>query len=454
MKTITLIIEGVQKQFLDMENKVLLLDDLGKKYGETHVYYNLKTPAEAIKLLCINYPELVQDLATSHEQGIFYKVQQVGIDLELSDLSLPLGSNDLVVTPVISGSGNTGKFLLGAALIGVGIFSGGAGFGVGGGLGFGSTATNAAGALTGAFSAAAVAGNVGIFLVLNGVSGLLTPQPVLPNPDFDGSMTNFTGGPASLEKGADGKQSYAYTGATNSTGLGKTIPVAYGKVLAGSLLIGAKIKTDTTSDPNINFFREPGIQTFNLNGTKYEKLEGKFADAGGITALTRKGKKGKNKIAVKSGQKYYQKIGKTVNLQFKKGEQFLTTGVTNPQGGTGTIAANSSKKGKRSANRFGIAFKIKGLIDQLADKQTAFIDGFITYQVIIKASGSNNIVGQHQMTIQGLFKAGQSVLYIVQTPFHTFGTVTKYRVAIKIIDFSVLEEQCAFTVQEIGMGLK
>ena len=38
-----------------MENKVLLLDDLGKKYGETHVYYNLKTPAEAIKLLCINY---------------------------------------------------------------------------------------------------------------------------------------------------------------------------------------------------------------------------------------------------------------------------------------------------------------------------------------------------------------------------------------------------------------
>ena len=80
MKTITLIIEGVQKQFLDMENKVLLLDDLGKKYGETHVYYNLKTPAEAIKLLCINHPEFAKDLATSHKQGIFYKVQQVDID--------------------------------------------------------------------------------------------------------------------------------------------------------------------------------------------------------------------------------------------------------------------------------------------------------------------------------------------------------------------------------------
>ena len=431
-----------------MENKVLLLDDLGKKYGETHVYYNLKTPAEAIKLLCINYPELVQDLATSHEQGIFYKVQQVGIDLELSDLGLPLGSNDLVVTPVISGSGDVGK-----ALLGVGLIMATGGFGSGFGTQFfGKTFAEGAKAL--AFTKAGA--QFGAFLVLSGVNGMLAPQPVLPNPDFDGSMTNFTGGPASLEKGADGKQSYAYTGATNATGLGKTIPVAYGKVLAGSLLIGAKIKTDTTSDPNINFFREPGIQTFNLNGPKYEKLEGKFADAGGITALTRKGKKGKNKIAVKKGQKYYQKIGKTVNLQFKKGEQSLTTGVDNPQpgAGTGTIAANSSKKGKRSANRFGIAFKIKGLIDQLADKQTAFIDGFITYQVIIKAAGSNNIVGQHQMTIQGLFKAGQSVLYIVQTPFHTFGDVTKYRVAIKIIDFSVLDEQCAFTVQEIGMGLK
>ena len=77
-----------------MENKVLLLDDLGKKYGETHVYYNLKTPAEAIKLLCINYPEFAKDIFDLQKQGIFYKVQQVDIDLELSDLFLPLGSHD------------------------------------------------------------------------------------------------------------------------------------------------------------------------------------------------------------------------------------------------------------------------------------------------------------------------------------------------------------------------
>ena len=440
MKTITLIIEGVQKQFLDMENKVLLLDDLGKKYGETHVYYNLKTPAEAIKLLCINYPEFAKDLATSHEQGIFYKVQQVDIDLELSDLILPLGSHDLVVTPVISGSGDVGNVLLGLAIIG---FTGGLGAAGFGGALIGNTGLTGLAAIT-----ANVGSAIGVSLVLQGVTGLLSPQPTLSSGmDSEGSFTNFTSGPASLEKGADGKQSYAYTGATNSTGLGKTIPVAYGKVLAGSLLIGAKIETQTTSKTNIKFFRNPNINTFTLNG---DKIKNVFTDAGGIEV---KKKKITANIGKKNGTKYYKKE-KTVNLLFNDDEQSLVTGVTNPDdNSTGTIQANSKKKAKRASRAFCVAFRIKGLIDRLAGDDTAFIDGFITYQVIIKAAGSNNIVGQHQMTIQGLMKKQQGLQYIVKTPFVTFGDVGKYRAFVKIIDFSVLDTHCSFSVQEIGMGL-
>ena len=100
-----------------MQHKILLMDELGKKYGETHVYYNLKTPAEAIKLLRINYPEFAKDVFKLQEQGIFYKVQQVDIDLELSDLFLPLGSHDLVITPVLTGSGNLVKAALGVVLV-------------------------------------------------------------------------------------------------------------------------------------------------------------------------------------------------------------------------------------------------------------------------------------------------------------------------------------------------
>ena len=36
--------------------RVLLLDELGEKFGAVHEYYNLRTPVDAIKLLCINDP--------------------------------------------------------------------------------------------------------------------------------------------------------------------------------------------------------------------------------------------------------------------------------------------------------------------------------------------------------------------------------------------------------------
>ena len=415
-----------------MESKVLLLDDLGKKYGETHVYYNLKTPAEAIKLLCINYPEFAKDIFDLQKQGIFYKVQQVDIDLELSDLFLPLGSHDLVITPVISGSGDVGKFVLGGLMIGVGIISGGAGFGVGGALGFGST--------TGAFSLAATVGNVGIAMVLSGIGDLLTPQPTLSTMDTEGAFTNYNSGPASLTKGADGTQTYAYPGATNSSGLGKTIPVAYGKVLAGSLLIGAQIETKTTQKSNTDFFRQPGLDTFTLNG---DPLTTKFRMAGGIKARLRKVKA---KITTQGGRRYL--LNK--NLNFKGAEQFINSGVT-VSGFGGSI--QGEKSGGKKTKLFTMIFQIKGLNDRPGDNDTAFIDGFITYQVIIKASSGSEIVGQHQITVQGLLRSSQNIRYQINTPYGHVQDKNSYKVFVKVIDSSV-GKNCKFSVRAIGYKLK
>jgi len=411
-----------------MENKILLLDDLGEKYGKTHEYHNLKTPAEAIKLLCINYPEFAKDVLELQQQGIFYKVQQVDNDLELSDLFLPLGSHDLVITPVISGSGDIGKFLLGGLMIGVGVLSGGATFA---GMGF-----KGVGFLGGATAAI---GNLGIAMVIGGIGELLSPQPTLSSGmDSEGAFTNFTSGPASLTKGADGVQTYAYSGATNSSGLGKTIPVIYGQVLAGSLLIGAKINAKTTQETNTDYFRQAGTQTFTLNG---DKLKNKPTDAGGLSAKIIKS----SKIKVKNGKKYFNKKSKSLN--FKDGEQNLTL---NSLGGL----VQGEKSGKKATKRFGIVFKIGGLIDQIGDNDTAFIDGFITYQVIVKEASSNDVVGKHQMTIQGLMKKTHSLQYLVALPFVKVSGKDNYRVFIKIIDHSVLTNICSFRVMEIGMGLK
>ena len=102
-----------------MQHKILLLDELGEKWGQTHIYHDLRTPADAIKLLCINNPDFAEHLLLSHEKGISYQVSQVDLNLELSDLLLPLGSHDLVITPVIAGSGGVVKAIAGVALIAV-----------------------------------------------------------------------------------------------------------------------------------------------------------------------------------------------------------------------------------------------------------------------------------------------------------------------------------------------
>ena len=53
----------------------MLTAELGEKYGERHEYYNLHTPADAIKLLCINYPALKKELmeAFLRAEGLLLK---------------------------------------------------------------------------------------------------------------------------------------------------------------------------------------------------------------------------------------------------------------------------------------------------------------------------------------------------------------------------------------------
>jgi predicted phage tail protein len=108
--------EGSQ-QSSDMEQTVRLMGDLGERYGFEHTYFNLRTPGEAIKLLCVNHPKLQEELVHAHEHGIGYQLVQADFALDYPDLQLPMGSNDLVLTPVVAGSGGgVGKILAGVAI--------------------------------------------------------------------------------------------------------------------------------------------------------------------------------------------------------------------------------------------------------------------------------------------------------------------------------------------------
>ena len=164
-----------------MQQTVRLLGDLGERYGSEHKYYDLRSPAEAIKLLCINEPEFVKEIAQAHEHGIRYTVVQADEFLDYGDLHLPLGKNDLIVTPVVAGSGGggggIGKILIGAALVAVAIANPAVGLLGGGALGFGVVA----GAIvTFGATLAAAAGTIGIGLLLTGTAQLPCRSQLFP----------------------------------------------------------------------------------------------------------------------------------------------------------------------------------------------------------------------------------------------------------------------------------
>ena len=233
---------ALQRSF-GMQQTVRLLGDLGERYGSEHKYHDLRSPADAIKLLCINKPAFQKELVEAHHHGIAYTLVQAGEFLDYQDLHLPLGQNDLVLTPVVAGSGGgVGKIVLGIALIAVAIAAPGVGLFAGGALGFGVVAT-----ATGlAASLAAAAGTIGIGLVLAGTAQLLAPQPVIPRLDNNnrtaaGENTNATG-PQGVSRATSGEQSYAFTGPANTVGVGATVPLVYGMLLIGSHLLSSKVQ--------------------------------------------------------------------------------------------------------------------------------------------------------------------------------------------------------------------
>ena len=173
---------------------VMLAGELGEKYGTHHEYYNLRTPADAIKLLCSNFPQLQRDLMISHHNGVGYKLIQAGAAMGYDELHLPFGSKPMILVPVIAGSGgSTGQILAGVGLVTAAIVLGplGGGFlGLGAGIGGGGVV--GVGFLTA--GASTVIGSIGASLILGGVSNLLSPQPEMPK--LSGrrmETTNFNG---------------------------------------------------------------------------------------------------------------------------------------------------------------------------------------------------------------------------------------------------------------------
>lgn len=172
-----------------------------KQFG-TEFRLDCKTPAEVVQALTSQIPKLRQFI----QQGLF--TVRVGREY-LDNRHLEQGLNqrlkdDAIVhfTPVLKGSKKAGLFqtIVGAVMVVVGAFTSWAG------------------------GAALIAGGIG--LMAGGVAQMLTKMPSM-----------------STGKDVEKKQSTSFSNLSNMAAQGRPMPLAYGRIRVGSLIISQGVET-------------------------------------------------------------------------------------------------------------------------------------------------------------------------------------------------------------------
>jgi len=199
-----------------MLRTVKVYGHLAEHCGQSVFEALVRVPADAIKFLLCNFPELRGLMRDG-----YYKVAVGKFDLQLADhpeqLHYPMAEDDVVkVIPVVSGAGGRGlgSILLGAALITASVLVPGSGVG---GTSFLGGITK--GATFGA-NLAVAAGNLGLALTLGGIAQMITPVP--KQPEFGE---------------ADPRGGFAFSGLDNVSQEGVPVPVVYGEMIVGSVVL-------------------------------------------------------------------------------------------------------------------------------------------------------------------------------------------------------------------------
>ena len=181
----------------------------------------VRSPREAIRFLLANYPEL-----EGYMRPRFFHISVGGRVINEESIGLPAGFyEDINITPAICGAGGpVDQILTGVVLIGVGLLV--------------------------PFTAPFLV-PLGIGLTLTGVATLLTPTP----PDRPES--------------SDARDSYSFNGLQQTSREGPPVPLVYGEIITGSIVLSVNIERDDEklgAGDGEGIF-EPGIgdNTYNLN---------------------------------------------------------------------------------------------------------------------------------------------------------------------------------------------
>ena len=190
---------------------VKLYGELAEFTGRKEIVADIADVAESVRMLVANFAGLDRHMA-EREYVVCVGNTSIGLD----ELKNPIGKSEILITPVIAGAGgNMGKILLGAALIGLSFYTGG--------LGLGASMSFATGAKVG-FVAKSLF-YIGAGLVFGGIAGMLAPTPKTP------------------EKTEDPRESFNFSGITNTNAAGVPVPIVLGRTITGSVVVSAGIDT-------------------------------------------------------------------------------------------------------------------------------------------------------------------------------------------------------------------
>ena len=202
---------------------VKLYGDLAKKFGKVH-FFVVNDSYDAIRALSANYPNFRHEFA---KQGRRYMVA-VNKHLVQNNDELLLPANEIRFIPVVGGAGNgVGQVLIGAALVvssfympeilagNAGIVDAAGNIGTYTGLGVSAQTASLMAGATFAFGAS---------LALGGISKMLSQAPQTPQTQQD-------------------SRNYGFSGPVNNTNQGNPVPILYGRMIIGSQVISASIRS-------------------------------------------------------------------------------------------------------------------------------------------------------------------------------------------------------------------
>ena len=200
-----------------MLRKLKLYGELAEFVGHKEFEIKVDSLAKAVSFLVNNFPQVEKYMNPQ-----YYQVKVGNYAVDKDEIHHPIGQEDIHIVPVIAGAGRgLGKILLGAALIAGAFFVpvAAGNIGLAAGIKAGSLAK------VGFLSKTMLL--VGANLALTGVSEMLFPMPK----------------PKEFKSEQDPQLSFSFSGTQNTSRAGTPVPIVYGEIVTGSVVISGAIDT-------------------------------------------------------------------------------------------------------------------------------------------------------------------------------------------------------------------